>query len=268
MLHSPNIPIRKVFVSSRGSDTTPENAAKRVMAQEATDQKLGRARWLIALGGFLAGLISFGIGEAVHNVIPVKLVLQDVMMTGKKAMLTSVETENTAMAQNAALAFGVLGLCLGAFMGTAGGLARPSAAASVTAGLFGAAASATLAALLCLVLLPRLLKAQFDYSDYDLLIALFSHGLIWGLLGALAGAAFAIGLGDRRLLGVAVTAGLLGAVLGTIVMELIGAAFFANAATVKPISDTWPTRLLARLLVTSGTAAGLLVLLKPASCKR
>jgi hypothetical protein len=95
-----------------------------------------------------------------------------------------------------------------------------------------------------------------------------THGLIWGLLGALAGMAFAIGLGDRRLLGRALTAGFLGAVLGTVVMELIGAAFFASAATVNPISETLPTRLMARLLVTIGTAAGLILLLKPASCRK
>src|SRR5271169_2842084 len=106
----------------------PGSSAERVMAQQATDQQLGRARWLVALGGFLAGLISFGIGEPIHNVIPIKLVLQNIMMTGQKAMLPSLDTENEAMAQNAALAFGLLGLCLGAFLGIAGGLARPSAA--------------------------------------------------------------------------------------------------------------------------------------------
>lgn len=140
--------------------------------------------------------------------------------------------------------------------------------AAAAAGLVGAVTSSALAGLLCLVLLPPSLQAQFDYSDYDLIIALVVHGLIWGVVGASSGAAFAIGLGDRRLLGRALTAGFLGAVLGAIVMELCGAAFFASAATVKPISDTWPTRFLARLLVTIGTAAGLILFFKPASCRK
>jgi hypothetical protein len=255
-------------VSSRGFDTTPESAAELVGSREASEKQLGRARWLAALGGILAGLIAFGFGETIHHVIPVKLVLQDVMMTGKKAMFPSLETINVAKAQNAALAFGLLGLCLGAFLGLAGGLARRAGGPAIKAGLFGAITSSALAVGLCLTILPRSLRWQFDYSDYDLLIALLTHGLIWGLLGALAGMAFAIGLGDRRLLGRALTAGFLGAVLGTVVMELIGAAFFASAATVNPISETLPTRLMARLLVTIGTAAGLILLLKPASCRK
>ena len=137
-------------------------------------------------------------------------------------------------------------------LGIAGGLARRVDRGGSEGRAVGAASSSALAAGLCLAILPRGLQAQFDYSDYDLIIALFMHGLIWGLLGALAGAAFAVGLGDRRLLGRAFAAAFLGAVLGTIVMEFIGAAFFASAATVKPISSTWPTRLLARLLVTTG----------------
>ena len=256
-------------MKSRGSDATPEHVAEPAVARDATDASPGRVRWLVALAGILAGLIAFGIGETIHQIIPAKLVLQDVMMTGKQAMLPSRESENAAMAQNAALAFGLLGVCLGAFLGIAGGLARRAAMAAVTAALFGAISSSTLAACLCLAILPRSLRWQYDYSEHDLLIALLSHGLIWGLLGALAGAAFAIGLGgDRRLLGRAVTAGFLGAVLGTIVIELFGAAFFADAATVKPISETWPTRLLARLLVTIGTATGLILLFKPAFYKR
>jgi hypothetical protein len=255
-------------VSSPRIDATPDGSAEPAMVQEATDKELRRARWLVAIGGVLAGLIAFGIGEAVHDIIPVKLVLQDVMMTGKQAMLPSLETENAAMAQNAALTFGLLGVCLGASLGIAGGLARQAVRRAVTAGLGGAAISSALAAALCLAVLPRTLQAQFDYSDYDVLIALFTYSFIFGLLGALAGASFVIGLGDRRLFGRALTAGFLGAVLGTIVMELIGAAFFADAATVKPISTTWATRLLARVLVTAGTAAGLILILKPASYKR
>jgi hypothetical protein len=254
-------------VSSQESDPGLENSAGQEM-ERGPGQLLRRARWLLAFGGPLAGLCAFVLGETVYNIIPVKLVLQDVMMTGKKALLPSLETENAAMAQNAALSFALLGLCLGGCLGIAGGLARRSISGAAKAGLLGAALSAALAAGLCLAILPRGLQAQFDYSDYDLIIALFMHSLIWGLPGALAGVAFAIGLGDRRRLGRAFAGAFLGAVLGAIVMEMIGAAFFASAATVKPISSTRTTRLLARLLVTTGTAAGVILLLKPAAYKK
>jgi len=223
----------------------------------------------VALAGLLAGLIAFGVGEAIYKVIPVELVLQDVMMTNQKAMLPSVKTENAAMAKNAALAFGVLGVSLGGLLGIAGGLARRSIATAVAAGLLGTVLGLSLGAGLSLGLLPSSLQAQFDYFDQDLLISLAMHALIYGLLGASAGLAFAVGLGERRLLGRALTAGLMGAVLGAVSFELIGAALFASAATVKPISETWPTRLLAQLLVTMGTATALVLLpFKPVSCTR
>jgi len=60
--------------------------------------------------------------------------------------------------------------------------------------------------------------------------------LIWGLLGASAGLAFAVGLGERRRLGRALIAGLVGAVLGAVAFEFIGAVFFTLAETEEPIS--------------------------------
>ena len=76
---------------------------------------------------------------------------------------------------------------------------------------------------------------------------------VWGLTAAPAGLAFALGLGERRLWGRALAAAVVGAVLGAVVFELIGGAIFPLADTVKPISTTWPSRLLARLLVAGAT---------------
>ena len=87
------------------------------------------------------------------------------------------------------------------------------------------------------------------------------HGLIWGLLGASAGLAFAVGLGEPRLCGKVLTAGFVGAVLGTVAFELIGGVAFPMAETGEPISETWATRLMARLLVTVGTALIVILLL-------
>jgi hypothetical protein len=251
-------------MGSHGSDAAPEirpaREAPRVdlsAVRQGAKDGFVQTRWLVPLAGLLAGLIAFGVGEAIYKVIPVELVLQDVMMTNQKVMLPSLKTENAAMAKNAALAFAVLGVCLGGLLGMAGGLARRSMVAAVTAGLLGATLGLVLGAGLSLLVLPFSLQAQFDYFDQDLLIALVTHALICGLLGASAGLAFAVGLGERRLLGQALTAGLMGAVLGAGCFELIGAAFFASAATVKPISETWPTRLLAQLLMTIGTATSL-----------
>ena len=91
------------------------------------------------------------------------------------------------------------------------------------------------------------------------------HTSIWGLTGAAAGLAFAVGLGERRLLGRALAAGFVGAVFGAIAFELIGAGLFPFASIGQPISTTWQTRLIARLMVTVATAAVIILLLPGSS---
>jgi hypothetical protein len=58
--------------------------------------------------------------------------------------------------------------------------------------------------------------------------------------------------------------GLAGAVIGTIAYEAIGPALAPLAGTGDPISTTWPTRLLARLLVPVGTAMAIALTGRPA----
>ncbi|HZW30256.1 MAG TPA: hypothetical protein VFF52_06070 [Isosphaeraceae bacterium] len=187
--------------------------------------------------------------------------------------MTSVTPETQAVAdlRNAALTFGVLGFCLGGCLGIAGGLARPSRAALVTAGLLGSILGPALAAGVTLAWLPSFLWARITYSDYELIISLAIHGLPWGLAGAAAGLAFAVGLGEGRLIGPTLAAGFVGAVLGTIAFDLIGAALFPFADTAEPIATTWPCRLLARMLVTAATAAAMILVLpapRPAPAAR
>jgi hypothetical protein len=114
---------------------------------------------------------------------------------------------------------------------------------------------------LSLSLLPWFLKARFADTEHDIVISLAMHGVIWGMLGAAGGLAFAIGLRDRRLPGRALIAGLAGGALGAAAFELLGAAFFTADRTGEAISESWPTRLMARLLVTLGTATLVALLL-------
>lgn len=227
-----------------------------------------QVRWLVLLGALLAGLAAFFIGELVYKIIPVQKVLQSVMMTTAKVLAPTPATEATAAARNGAISFGVLGLCLGGALGIAGGLARRSPRAATRGGLLGIILGLALGAGLSLGLLPWFLSEQNRYGDDDLIvlfISLVMHAVIWGLLGAAAGLAFAVGFEERPLWRRAPIAGFLGAVVGTVAFELAGGLFFPLAATHQPVSETWPTRLLARLLVTLGTAvAVILVLSKPA----
>jgi hypothetical protein len=214
---------------------------------------------LVALAGLLTGLIAFGVGEAIYKLIPAKRVMINTM--GRMLPATTPATESVADTQNAALAFGVLGACLGGCLGIAGGLARRSASAMVAAGLLGSILGSALAAGLSFVLLPYFMSVRPGHPEYDLILSMMMHGLIWGLPGAAAGLALAVGLGERRLLGPALTGGFLGALLGTIAFDLIGAGLFPLAHTGDPISTIWPTRLMARLCVTVATAAIIILLL-------
>jgi hypothetical protein len=221
-------------------------------------------RWLVLLAGLVAGLIAFGIGEMIYKIIPAEKVLQSVMMTNAKVMLPTRATENVAATKNAALAFGLLGLCLGSGLGIAGGLARKSAPAAIRGGLLGAGLGLALGGALSLGLLPLFLRQQERYADNELLVLIISlvmHALIWGLLGAIAGLAFAVGWENPRLSRRASAAGFVGAVVGTVVFELAGGLLFPLAATHQPISESWPTRLMARLLVSLATAGALVSVL-------
>lgn len=224
----------------------------------ASEERLGRTRGLLAVGGFLAGLLAFGVGEAVYDLIPAKSVTQHAL--GLTKVSPTLATETVAATRNGALAFGVLGLFLGGCLGLAGGLARRSSVAVAAGGLgsvlgFAAGVGASLA------LLPFCIASRFRYPENDLLISFLMHGAIWGLLGAVAGLAFAIGLGERNLWVRALTAGLAGALVGAVAFDLIGAVAFQGAKTDDPISRTWVTRLMARLLVTVATAAAVSLVL-------
>jgi hypothetical protein len=255
-------------VSSHASEGARDGLAEaasvpgeRAATREEARSRVSLARRLALLGGLLAGLASFAAGEATYKIIPTELGTQIDGMNRRERAFPTFESVNMAAAKNASLAFGALGFCLGGLLGIAGGVARRSTTAAVTGGLLGVVLGAFLGAGVSRALLPFSLKAQFAYPDNELIISLLMHGLIWGLVGASAGLAFAVGLGDRRLVGRALIAGLAGAVLGAVAFEIIGAVFFTSANTSHAVSETWPTRLLARLLVAIGTAATLALLL-------
>ena len=176
---------------------------------EETKVRVSRARKLVLTAGLLSGLISFGIGEAIYNLIPPQRVPQKIRMSNIEVLLPSRHTENAAAAKNAALAFGLLGTCLGGLLGMAGGLARQSKSATVTAGFLVRHSHPPWGG--CFVVLPYGLQAQLDHTDNDLAIALAMHCLSWGPLGAAAGLAFAAGLGQKGMAIQTVTAGLTGA---------------------------------------------------------
>jgi hypothetical protein len=210
---------------------------------------------LLALAaGLIAGLAAFGLGEVVYGWFPAEGVPQ--MLGGAAVTMPTVETNTVAATKNSALSFAFLGGCMGLVFGIAGGLARGSGRAALAAGSIGLLGGAVLGAVLPLALVGPYIRMQNDRSSDDLLYPLGMHSLLWGTLGAVGGLAFGIGLGPGHRLRSLLFA-LVGACVGTALYEVIGAAVAPLAKTSDPISTTWLTRLLARMLVAIAVGATL-----------
>ncbi len=206
------------------------------------------------MGGLIAGLLAFGFGEAVYQTIPAES--KEIPTMGQVVVAATAATQDVAESKNAALAFAGLGGALGLMLGIMGGLSRRSILLAATGGTAGLVLGAGIAGGATLVVVPIFFAARSAYPDAEFLLAMAMHGIVWGLGGAVAGLAFAIGIGrrDARSLVASALAGLMGAVTGTVAFDLIGAVAFPLAETGEPLSTTAASRLAARMLV--GIAIG------------
>ena len=202
------------------------------------------------LAAALAGLLAWAGGEWVEKANEVPIVSEFSVAGSSQFALraASITTRST-------IAYGLLGGALAGALGLIGGLARRSprrALAGAGAGLvLGAAAGAAAAR----VLVPIFLRNE-DTQAEDLLLPLLTHGGAWSLVGAVAGLCLGLGFegpGSRALR--PVLGGLAGAILATILYEVIGAVAFPLDQTGQPISASAGSRLLARLVVSVATAA-------------
>jgi hypothetical protein len=231
-------------------------ASPAVVSRVAADGNARRVT-LTLVTGLVAGLVAWLAGEACIDLI--KPPRHPMESRGIILHVTFPREEARADAKNAGLAFVALGSALGAGLGAAGGLARRSGRAALLAGLFGLVVGAVAAAGTSLALLPAYNTYKAGHPDealQDLLYPLLIHVGVWSAVGAAAGLAFGLGLGERQRLPVIVQAALVGAALGAVAYELIGALGFPGAGTARFVSTTWGTRLFARLAVTVLTALG------------
>ena len=233
-------PLNTSGPSSAPAPTPPE-------APPETSPRVARMSLALA-AGLLAGLGAWAVGEATLTVFEPELQRVDAM--GIISMEPTLKGTIQADTRNAALAFGVLGALLGLLLGLAGGLVRRLTRQGAMAGLVGVVVGGVVGSGMTLALLPIYFGVRdADPLSFDLTVPLMIHVGIWSAVGAAGGMAFGIGVGGRDRVLRAAIGGLVGAALGAVAFELIGAIFFPFAETPKPVSESMMTRLLARLLV-------------------
>jgi hypothetical protein len=198
--------------------------------------------------GLVVGVLSWLAGEAARQVFSARRI-QVTNRRGVQALGATDRTAAAAEVKNVALSSGLFGALLGTFLGACGGLGRRSPAAARRAALIGLGAGAVAGTGMALVIVPRYFRWYLRLRPEGLVPPLLMHGGIWGAIGAAGGLAFGLGLGGRGHAAKALLGGLLGALMGTALYEILGALAFPMSRTDHPVAAAWAPRLLARLLV-------------------
>ena len=174
-----------------------------------------------------------------------------------------------AATRNAAVAYGLLGASLSISLGVTAGhfLGRRSIPRVLAAGLAGLALGASLGAASSYVLTPVYFNRL---GTADITLTVLVHLGIWAAVGASAGLAFAIGLGDRKRFVESMVGGMIGAALAAVLFD-VGGVFLPLAHTERPLAEAASTRLAAALLLSLFVVVGILVVAfqkPPATVKR
>ena len=160
-------------------------------------------------------------------------------------------------AQNAAVAYALLGAILSLILGVTAGcfLGRFSIPRVLAAGLAGVVLGASFGAASSYALTPIYFHRM---GTADVTLSLLIHLGIWTAVGAASGVAFGVGSGSRDVLVRSLVGGITGAALGTLLFDISG-AFLPLARTERPLSEQAGTRLAANIVLCLCVAIGIVV---------
>jgi hypothetical protein len=226
-------------------------------------ERLGRLLIFAAVAGLLAGVASEFICERIISSYNSDLNPPLTLIPRPEDMRRWKE----ARVYTATFTFATLGGLLGLALGIAGGLARRSVVASSLAATLGLVFGSVSVGFLSLALVTYFYKL-FDPISSDLVLPLLTHSAIWSTVGAIAGLAFGLGIGGRGRWIVTLGGGLAGAVMATVIYEIVGAIAFASSKTEMPLSASVATRALALLLVASLSSVGAVLALHQPTKKK
>jgi hypothetical protein len=174
------------------------------------------------------------------------------MAAGRQIEWSTPETKAAAQRATLARLQGIFGLLLASGLGAAGASSR-SAWAALAAGLAGAGLGALFGAVTPYLVLPAY-EHYLQVHGGDVPASMIMHASLWGGIGAAAGLALGLGLGGRWRPWQAALGGLLGAALGAVLFDLVGALVLPLDETGLPDSATARARLVARLVVALAVA--------------
>jgi hypothetical protein len=212
--------------------------------------------------GLLVGVVSWLIGEVAEGAFAPRTVTATIRI-GVQTQLITDTARAVATIRNVALSSGLFGALLALALGLTGGLARGSAGAARHAALVGLVAGACGGAGAAWGVLTLFYRSFLHFTPEGVIEPLLMHASIWGIIGAVGGLAFGMGLGGRGQAAQALVGGLIGAVLGAVLYEVLGAAAFPLSRTTAPTALDWGPRLLARLLVASLASLGAALAVAP-----
>lgn len=242
------------------SPSGAENANPSGSALPAGNQCRAVRFWALGAGAG-AVLLSWLLIEATLNSFQPKGTAR--RFTSSSFIFSGWEERASAGTRNAVLAMGLMGASVGLVFGLAGGLARRSARASVVAAVLGlvlGAAAGAGAAQAAVPLASRVHDRDPGSMSAEMASSLLVHGVPWAAVCAVGGLAFGIGLGGRDRAGRGLLVGLLGALAGAFLFEIIGALALPDSKMSEPIAATWAVRLLAQCLAIIPPAAGIVAL--------
>jgi hypothetical protein len=250
------------LLSSGVDPASPPDALKAQPAPAVW--KITLWNWTVILGlAVLAGIASWHWGEVVLDYFK-----PSEKVSASRQMFVALNKEMAhANALNGALAFGALGGFLALALGLAGGLTRMSPRSAIKGAIVGLFVGGLAGALPSFGLMPfQWYHRNDDENNVLLLMPLLIHMGLWAGVGLASGLAFGVGRYGpiRSRLIEAALAGLVGAMLGTFVFEILGALLMPSAETTKPIAEAAGARLLARICVAVFVALGAIRSLPPA----
>jgi hypothetical protein len=217
--------------------------------------------WVLVMGlAMLAAVAGWLVGERTFHVFKASLAASE-NYRDPSALNKEMPMVN---ARNGALTYGALGGLLGLAMGLAGGLAGRSVGRTVIAAIVGLILGAVAGALPSFVVMPwHWQHRNDDPATLNLMAPLLMHLGLWSAAGLAGGLAFGIGsqgLKPARLFESAIV-GLVGAMVGTFVYEMVGAMLFPFAHTADPFPETPGTRLLVQVCIAGFVGLGAIRLL-------